>query len=95
MGREAEVSDTDVCRKCSEVVAIRDGQEHTGFCDQCAQEMISDLVGALEAIQTHEGLDQNNCAMKPNEWREHLQEMAGLALDQHGLTDQFEESEEE
>lgn len=39
------------------------------------------LRAALEKIRDHEGWDDNNCAMKPSEWREQLQEISRAALE--------------
>lgn len=84
-----------ICRKCNSGVEIRPGEDHTGFCDGCAQEMIQTLVTVLEEIRDHPGEDENGCAMKSYQWREHLQELAFIALDQFGLTERDVEGDEE
>src|SRR5689334_17397446 len=32
------------CQKCGDWCEIREGCEHTGYCDPCAQTMLSDLI---------------------------------------------------
>lgn len=43
------------CRKCGEAQVIRDGEEDTGFCDGCAQDMIEDLVEFVRFAVVHKG----------------------------------------
>jgi hypothetical protein len=48
---EEEKSETE-CAKCHEEYALRDGQEPTEFCDECAHKVIDELRAQLRAAQT-------------------------------------------
>jgi uncharacterized Zn ribbon protein len=48
---EEEKSEAE-CARCHEEYALRDGQEPTEFCDECAHKVIDELRAQLRAAQT-------------------------------------------
>ena len=47
------VDNEPICLRCGDEVCLRDGTEHTGWCDSCAQQSTIELLAAAKQARDH------------------------------------------
>lgn len=81
MSKKTKPYELPVCQSCNCEVMIPDGMEHTGYCHDCAQDLLQKAIEALNQIAAHKGLDRRGHAMTPDQLQLAMRSIALEFLD--------------